>query len=57
MYLPKRSIGGTPHLDGGYTVFGELLSGFDVLDKIASVKTDAHDKPIEPVTMTIDIVE
>jgi len=52
-----KTIGGTPHLDGGYTVFGELLSGFDVLDKIASVKTDTHDKPLEPVTMTIDILE
>ncbi len=52
-----KTIGGTPHLDGGYTVFGELLSGFDVLDKIASVKTDARDKPLEPITMTIDILE
>ncbi len=52
-----KTLGGTPHLDGGYTVFGELLSGFDVLDKIASVKTDAHNKPLEPVTMTISILE
>ncbi len=52
-----KTIGGAPHLDGGYTVFGELLSGFDVLDKIASVKTDARNKPLEPVTMTIDILD
>jgi peptidyl-prolyl cis-trans isomerase B (cyclophilin B) len=52
-----KTIGGTPHLDGGYTVFGELLSGFDVLDKIASVKTDAHDKPLVPVTMTIKVLD
>ncbi len=52
-----KTIGGAPHLDGGYTVFGELLSGFDVLDKIASVKTDAHNKPLVPVTMTMDILE
>ncbi len=52
-----ETIGGTPHLDGGYTVFGELVEGFDVLDKIAAVKTDSHDKPIEPVTMTISILE
>ncbi len=52
-----KTIGGTPHLDGGYTVFGELLSGFDVLNKIASVKTDARDKPLEPITMTIEIVK
>lgn len=52
-----KTIGGTPHLDGGYTVFGELLSGFDVLDKIAAVKTGPGDAPIEPVTMTIEILE
>lgn len=51
------TLGGAPHLDGGYTVFGELLSGFDVLNKIASVKTDAHDKPLVPVTMTISILK
>ncbi len=52
-----KTLGGTPHLDGGYTVFGELLSGFDVLDKIAAVKTGRGDVPIEPVTMTIEILE
>ena len=52
-----KTIGGTPHLDGGYTVFGELLSGFDVLDKIAAVKTGRGDVPVEPVTMTLEILE
>jgi len=52
-----KTIGGTPHLDGGYTVFGELLSGFDVLDKIAAVKTGRADVPVEAVTMTIEILE
>ncbi len=52
-----ETVGGTPHLDGGYTVFGELLSGFDVLDKIAAVKTGRGDVPLEPVTMTIEILE
>ena len=52
-----KTIGGAPHLDGGYTVFGELLSGFDVLDKIASVKTDARDKPLVPVKMTIEVLD
>ena len=36
---------GTPHLDGQYTVFGETIEGFDVIDKIASVKKDAADRP------------
>lgn len=51
-----ETIGGAPHLDGGYTVFGELVEGFDVLDKIASVKTDSNNKPLQPVTMTISIL-
>jgi peptidylprolyl isomerase len=40
-----KSIGGTPRLDGTYTVFGEVTEGLDVVDKIASVSTDAGDKP------------
>jgi len=47
--------GGTPHLDGGYTVFGELLTGFDVLDKIATTKTNA-DRPIENVRMKMFVL-
>ena len=52
-----KTIGGTPHLDGGYTVFGEVLDGFDVIDKIAAVKTGKGDVPLTPVTMTIEILE
>lgn len=53
-----KTIGGTPHLDGDYTVFGELVEGFDVLDKIAAVKTiKPGDKPVEDVSMTIEIIE
>uniref|UniRef100_UPI0025FDB04D peptidylprolyl isomerase n=1 Tax=Algoriphagus sp. TaxID=1872435 RepID=UPI0025FDB04D len=44
-------IGGTPHLDGGYTVFGELEIGFDVLDKIATTETGEKDEPINPIRM------
>ena len=51
-----KTIGGTPHLDGEYTVFGEVVEGLDVIDKIASVKTDYMDVPVEPVTMTIEII-
>ncbi|MDR0363690.1 MAG: peptidylprolyl isomerase [Bacteroidales bacterium] len=49
------TIGGTPHLDGSYTVFGELTKGLDVVDKIAAVKTGANDVPVEAVTMKIKI--
>lgn len=41
--------GGTPHLDGGYTVYGEVVEGLDVLDKIEEVKTAPSDRPIEDV--------
>jgi peptidyl-prolyl cis-trans isomerase B (cyclophilin B) len=40
---------GTPHLDGAYTVFGEVIAGLDVIDKIANVKTAPGDRPIEDV--------
>jgi cyclophilin family peptidyl-prolyl cis-trans isomerase len=51
------SIGGAPWLDGGYTVFGEVVSGFDVIDKLAAVPTGPGDKPVTPVTMKIEILE
>ena len=41
--------GGTPHLDGDYTVFGQLVEGMDVVDKIAAVKTGMADRPVEDV--------
>ena len=40
---------GTPHLDGGYTVFGEVLEGLEVVDKIATVQTAPGDRPVEDV--------
>jgi len=44
-----KTIGGTPRLDGTYTVFGEVIEGIDIVDKIASVPTDANDKPLADV--------
>lgn len=51
------TVGGTPHLDGEYTVFGEVVDGLDVIDKIAKVKTGYMDVPVEAVTMTIEILK
>ena len=47
--------GGTPHLDHQYTVFGHLLTGFDVLDKIAKVET-VRDRPTTDVKMTVKVI-
>lgn len=43
------TVGGTPHLDGDYTVFGELVEGMEVVDKIAAVETGAADRPVKDV--------
>ena len=50
-------VGGTPQLDMDYTVFGELIEGFDVLDKIAAVPKDGRDRPIEDVKMNVRITK
>ena len=45
------TVGGTPHLDGQYTVFGEVIEGLDVLDKIAAVNTGRADRPVKDVVI------
>ena len=52
-----KTVGGTPHLDGDYTVFGEVTEGLDVVDKIARVKTGYMDVPVEPVIINKITVE
>lgn len=49
--------GGTPHLDGGYTVFGEVIIGMNVVDAIVEVKADGNDRPLEDIPMTVTIQE
>lgn len=63
LYYPEKIItaykeGGNPRLDGGYTVFGQVIDGMDVVDSIAGLETDNQDKPLETVTITnIEIIK
>ena len=51
------TVGGTPFLDNQYTVFGEVVSGLDVVEKIQSVATGSADRPKEDVVMTVTVIE
>ncbi len=50
-------VGGAPQLDMQYTVFGQVISGLEVIDELAVVQTGAQDKPLENVEMKINIIE
>ncbi len=52
-----KTLGGTPQLDMEYTVFGEVESGFEVIDKIASVSKDGNDRPWGNVRMYIEVIK
>jgi len=52
-----QQIGGTPFLDNGYTVFGEVIDGLDVIDKIAAVQTKPGDRPVKDIKMTMKLIE
>jgi peptidyl-prolyl cis-trans isomerase B (cyclophilin B) len=54
-----KKTGGTPFLDMNYTVFGEVVEGLEVVDKIASVQTNrqAGDRPVKDVKMTVKVIE
>lgn len=50
-------VGGTPHLDGQYTVFGEVTRGLDIVEKIQHCATGSSDRPKEDITMEVKIIE
>ncbi|RRN77440.1 peptidylprolyl isomerase, partial [Pseudoxanthomonas sp. SGD-10] len=52
-----RTLGGAPHLDGEYTVFGEVVKGLDVADKIAALATDRNNRPFEDVKMELKLLK
>lgn len=51
------TLGGTPFLDHNYTVFGEVIEGLDVIDKIAAVQTAPGDRPVQDVRMYMKVVQ
>jgi len=61
--IPKKSrliyneIGGSPHLDNEYTVFGEVISGMRVLDEISKQITDGKNRPLENIYLSIDVIK
>lgn len=50
------TVGGYPDLDGKFTIFGECISGFEVIDKISALKTDKNDRPLADVKITVRIL-
>ena len=51
-----KTLGGTPFLDNNYTVFGEVVDGFNVIDSIAGVATDERDRPLKNVRMGMKLI-
>lgn len=61
-YTPEQraaylQYGGTPHLDGLYTVFGKVVEGLEVIDQIAGQKVDGANRPYEDIKMTIRVIK
>lgn len=63
VYMPEnkreayRTLGGVHHLDKEYTVFGEVIEGLEVIDKIAALPTDKNDRPLKDITIRVKILD
>lgn len=57
MSLDYQQVGGSPHLDGQYTVFGEVIEGLDIVDKIQCESVDVHNRPVQNVVLKRMVVE
>lgn len=55
--LAYKTLGGTPHLDGEYTVFGEVIEGLDIVDKIQKCQTGTADRPKTDITMKMTVLK
>lgn len=51
------TVGGLPHLDGNYTVFGEIVEGYEVVEKISQVPTDSNDRPLKDIKFKIRVLK
>ena len=51
------SLGGTPHLDGTYTIFGEVISGLEIVEKISTQTVDAYNRPLEDISFQLKILK
>jgi peptidyl-prolyl cis-trans isomerase B (cyclophilin B) len=51
-----QELGGTPHLDMQYTVFGRVIEGLEVLDAICAVQVASSNRPLEDITMKVEIL-
>lgn len=52
-----KELGGTPHLDQNYTVYGEVVKGIEMVDAIASVQKSATDRPLEDIKMEVSLLK
>jgi len=57
MIKAYTTVGGAPHLDGGYTVFGKVIKGLEVIDTIAAQPRDQADRPLEDIRMAVTVEE